>query len=117
MRLHLVLLTLLAGLATREGGTIPSDCLDRAQADVCAQPLPARCGESILVHNHTWHRTGRNHTASPRRALSVSFLSGEVSCVRRRRTPRRFMRLFGGDPQAAGHGGESTASGLEPGEG
>jgi phytanoyl-CoA hydroxylase len=101
----------LSGLATREGGTIPSDCLERAQADVCAQSLPARCGESILVHNHTWHRTGRNHTASPRRALSVSFLSSEVSCVRRRRAPRRFMRLFGGDPHAVDETGRSREIG------
>jgi len=83
-----------AGLATREGGTITPESLDKAQAETCALPLPAQCGESILVHNHTWHRTGRNHTAQPRRALSISFLSGDVSCTRRRRAPRQFRRLF-----------------------
>ena len=84
----------LPGLATPEGGTIPSPCLEREQAEARAQALPALRGESILVHNHTWHRTGRNHTALPRRAVSVSFLSGEVSCARRRRAPRQFLRLF-----------------------
>jgi len=86
----------LTGLATREGGTIPDECLVRQQADMGALPLPAKRGESILVHNHTWHRSGQNHTAVPRRALSISFLSAEVSCMRRRRSPRQFLRLFGG---------------------
>jgi len=84
----------LAGLATPEGGTVPQDCLDRERAEQRAVALPARCGESILVHNHTWHRTGPNHTTSPRRALSISFLGAEVSCRRRRRPPRKFLRLF-----------------------
>jgi len=99
----------LSGLATREGGTIPSDRLDDAEADVSALPLPARRGESILVHNHTWHRTGRNHTASPRRALSISFLSAEASCLRRRRAPRQFMRLFTGERRAVEEAGSAQS--------
>ena len=87
----------LGGLATPEGGTIPSECLDRERAEERAQSLPAICGESILIHNHTWHRTGQNHTQMPRRAVSVSFLSSDVSCVRRRRAPRQFLRLFDKD--------------------
>jgi len=90
----------LGGLATPEGGTIPNECLDREQAEGRAQALPAICGESILVHNHTWHRSGRNRTRMPRRAVSVSFLSGDVSCVRRRRAPRQFLPLFDGDTGA-----------------
>jgi phytanoyl-CoA hydroxylase len=86
----------LAGLASREGGTIPEYCLVKEQAEKGALPLPVQRGESILVHNHTWHRTGQNHTAVPRRAVSISFLSGEVSCVRRRHQPRQFRRLFDG---------------------
>jgi phytanoyl-CoA hydroxylase len=84
------------GLVTPEGGTIPDDCLTRQQAEADVVPLPAKRGESILVHNHTWHRTGRNRTGLPRRAVSISFLSGDVSCRRRRRAPRQFLRLFGG---------------------
>jgi ectoine hydroxylase-related dioxygenase (phytanoyl-CoA dioxygenase family) len=87
----------LGGLATPEGGTIPGQCLDREQAEDRAQSLPAVCGESILVHNHTWHRTGQNRSGMPRRAVSVSFLSADVSCARRRRAPRQFLRLFEGD--------------------
>ncbi|MDP6932082.1 MAG: phytanoyl-CoA dioxygenase family protein [Myxococcota bacterium] len=88
----------LEGLATREGGTIPPDRLECEGAEARALPLAVRRGESILVHNHTWHRTGRNHTDLPRRALSISFLGGEVSCLRRRRAPRQFQRLFLGQP-------------------
>lgn len=80
------------GLATPEGGTVPPDRL--AQAEAQALALPARAGECILVHNHTWHRTGPNRTARPRRALSVSFLPSDTRCTRRRRAPRVFRPLF-----------------------
>jgi len=83
------------GLATPEGGTIPQARLDEVDAEGSAVALPARRGESFLVHNHTWHRTGRNSTDAPRRAVSISFLDGETRCKRRRRAPREFRRLFG----------------------
>lgn len=83
-----------AGLSTPEGGTIPERCLDAVGAERNAVALPAMRGESILVHNHTWHRTGLNRTSAPRRAVSISLLSGDVRCTRRRRAPRRFKRLF-----------------------
>jgi phytanoyl-CoA hydroxylase len=81
-----------AGLASPEGGTITAEYLKAADDGAIA--LPAVAGESILVHNHTWHRTGRNRTAKPRRALSVSLLDGDTGCTRRRRAPRAFQRLF-----------------------
>lgn len=86
------------GLASPEGGTVTDERLRAAEADARALPLPATRGEALLVHNHLWHRTGRNHTAAPRRAMSVSFLSGDTRCTRRRRDPREFLRLF--DPPA-----------------
>ena len=47
--------------------------------------------------------SARNIKRPPsRRAVSVSFLSGDVRCVRRRRAPRRFLRLFDGDTGAQG---------------
>lgn len=82
------------GLASPEGGTLTGAALEAAQAQ--ALRLPAARGESILVHNHTWHATGRNQTDHPRRAVSVSFLSADVRCTRRRRAPRQFRRLFQG---------------------
>ncbi|MFT5432022.1 MAG: phytanoyl-CoA hydroxylase [Myxococcota bacterium] len=90
------------GLASAEGGTVSEEQLRLANADTTATRLPARRGESILVHNHLWHRTGRNHTAAPRRALSISFLDGETGCTRRRRAPRQFMPVFGPSPSDAG---------------
>jgi hypothetical protein len=84
----------LGGLATKEGGTVPPERLIAQDAEVRAVALPVKRGEAVLVHNHTWHRTGRNHTDRPRRALSLSFLGGDVKCKRRRRAPRQFLRLF-----------------------
>ena len=84
------------GLASAEGGTISDERLKQGEADRASVRLPARRGESILVHNHLWHRTGRNHTALPRRAVSISFLDDATRCSRRRRAPRQFMPLFGG---------------------
>lgn len=84
----------LHGLASPEGGTITPASLDDAEAESRSVALPARRGESILVHNHIWHRTGRNRTPSPRRAISLSFLDGETHCKRKRRAPRQFKRLF-----------------------
>ena len=82
------------GLATPEGGTVTQACLQEADAEGRAVALPARAGESVLVHNHVWHRTGRNQTPRPRRAISVSFLGPDVRCTRRRRAPRQFLKLF-----------------------
>ena len=84
------------GLATPEGGTIPPAGLIDGNAKQRSELLPALRGECILVHNHTWHRTGANSTSMPRRALSISFLSGDTRCLRRRRAPRQFKRLFAG---------------------
>jgi ectoine hydroxylase-related dioxygenase (phytanoyl-CoA dioxygenase family) len=82
------------GLASPEGGTVSEACLASADAEGRALSLPALRGESIMVHNHTWHRTRQNRTPLPRRAISVSFLGADTHCIRRRREPREFKRLF-----------------------
>ncbi len=82
------------GLATPEGGTITREALEQADAQGNTVALPARRGECIVVHNHVWHRTGRNFTDAPRRALTVSFLAGDTRCKRKRRAPRQFKRPF-----------------------
>ena len=84
----------LRGLSTPEGGTVPPAALEAADAETHAVALPAQSGEAILVNNHTWHRTGRNRTTRPRRAVSISFLGMDVRCTRRRRAPRQFRELF-----------------------
>ena len=36
----------------------------------------------------------RNATDRPRRALGISYLEADTSCLRRRRAPRRFQPMF-----------------------
>jgi phytanoyl-CoA hydroxylase len=81
-----------AGLATPLGGVIPDDVAGRQSAR--AVKLPARAGECILIHNHLWHRSGTNRTAQPRRALTICLMSETIRCIRRKRAPRTFLRLF-----------------------
>lgn len=84
-----------AGLATPDGGTVPHAVVDAKCGPESTTLLPATAGESILLHNHTWHRSGHNKTQQPRRAISVSYLTAETRCTRKRRAPREFTRAFG----------------------
>jgi phytanoyl-CoA hydroxylase len=81
------------GLATKEGGTVPDWRIDEADRRL-ALPVPARAGECLLIHNHVWHRSGRNTTGMPRRAIGISFLSAATTCRRRRSPKRAFRPLF-----------------------
>jgi phytanoyl-CoA hydroxylase len=82
------------GLATPLGGTIPGHVASRERAEERCQPAPAAAGEALLIHNMLWHRSGRNTTAAPRRAFTVSYISAATRCTRRRRAPREFLRVF-----------------------
>lgn len=82
------------GLATPEGGTIPAARMGEADRRA-AVPIPARKGECLLLHNHVWHRSGRNATAMPRRAVGISYLTAATRCTRKRRAPRTFQPMFG----------------------
>ena len=82
------------GLATELGGTVPRDQLESQEAETRRVPLPAKAGEVLLIHNHLWHRSGRNLTELPRRAIGISYLSGETRCRRTKRAPRSFLRVF-----------------------
>jgi phytanoyl-CoA hydroxylase len=83
----------LRGLATPLGGVVPANILAAHAGDV-AVPLPASAGEVILVHNHAWHRSGVNTTDRPRRAFTVCYMSAATRCLRKKREPRRFHRVF-----------------------
>lgn len=83
-----------AGLSTREGGVIPADALQTADAERRAVPIPARAGEALIIHNHVWHRSGTNRTGRRRSALSVCLMSAATRCLRKKRAPRQFLRLF-----------------------
>jgi phytanoyl-CoA hydroxylase len=85
----------LGGLATQLGGTVPAKRLEEARAEARSLPVPVAQGESLLIHNHVWHRSGRNATATPRRAIGISYLSGATRCKRTKRAPREFRRVFG----------------------
>jgi phytanoyl-CoA hydroxylase len=84
----------LAGLTTPNGGVVPPNFLARVDLEKESVALPAQAGEVILLHNHTWHRSGRNSTGKPRRAFSVCFMDAATRCLRTRRKPRTFMRVF-----------------------
>jgi phytanoyl-CoA hydroxylase len=83
-----------AGLVTPFGGNVPEAAREAQGAEANALALPARAGEVILLHNHVWHRSGRNTTGRTRRALSVCYMSAETRCTRKKRAPRQFVRLF-----------------------
>jgi hypothetical protein len=84
------------GLATRLGGVVPKELVLRENADARAITLPAEAGEALLIHNYLWHRSGRNGTGKPRRAFTVCYLDARTRCVRTKREPRAFVRLFEG---------------------
>jgi ectoine hydroxylase-related dioxygenase (phytanoyl-CoA dioxygenase family) len=78
------------GLATPQGGTIPEALLSGRTP----QSLPARAGEVLLIHNHLWHRSGINRSGRRRSALSVCLMTASSRCLRKKREPRRFVRVF-----------------------
>jgi hypothetical protein len=84
----------LEGLASPTGGTVQRDRLRESNAESAGVLLPVAAGEALLVHNHVWHRSGRNATQTARRAIGISYLSGVTRCTRKRRTPREFKRVF-----------------------
>ncbi len=90
-----------AGLATPLGGVVPTDLALAEDAEARAVALPARAGEVLLIHNHLWHRSGANRSGRPRRAFTVCYMSAETKCLRRKRAPRSFVRVFAHDESAA----------------
>jgi hypothetical protein len=82
------------GLATPLGGRIPDDLVrERGMGDKTI-PLPVKAGEVLLLHNYLWHRSGVNRTDAPRRGLTVCYMSAATRCLRRKRAPRVFTRVF-----------------------
>ncbi len=94
----------LAGLATPLGGVIPGDVVARSGAALQALRVPALAGEALLIHNYCWHRSGRNATGLPRRALTVCLMDAATRCTRRR-SPRQFERLVAAPDRDDGGGG------------
>ena len=90
------------GFATPLGGLIPKDITLARGGERDTVFLPARRGEAILIHNQVWHRSGLNRTGEPRRAFTVCYISGETRCLRKKRAPRSFVRVFERGVTAAG---------------
>jgi phytanoyl-CoA hydroxylase len=84
----------LGGLATPLGGLVPAPIVSARDAEPSVVALPARAGEAILIHNHLWHRSGVNATGAPRRAFTVCYMDAATRCLRRKRAPREFVRVF-----------------------
>jgi len=81
-----------AGLVTPLGGVVPPNHVE-ARAPI-AVPVPAKAGDVVLIHNYVWHRSGVNRTGAPRRAFSVCYMSAATRCLRKKREPRNFHRVF-----------------------
>jgi ectoine hydroxylase-related dioxygenase (phytanoyl-CoA dioxygenase family) len=82
-----------AGLARPMGGNIPAELVAAAGAEERAVCVPARAGDVVLLHNQVWHRSGRNATGAPRRAISCCYLDARTRCVRKKHAPRVFPRV------------------------
>jgi hypothetical protein len=81
-----------AGLVRASGGNVPREALVDVEARAVLVPTVA--GEALLIHNHVWHRSGRNATDTPRRGLSFCYMDAATRCLRTRRAPRTFTRVF-----------------------
>jgi len=83
-----------AGLATPLGGVVPPARVAAAEADRRAVAVAVAAGESLLIHNWVWHRSGRNRPGQRRLAFSACYMSAATRCLRRRRAPRQFFEAF-----------------------
>lgn len=82
------------GLATPLGGVVQPEHVAAARADEERVFVSACAGEAMLIDNEVWHRSGTNQTEQPRRAVTFCYLRGETRCVRTKRKPRTFERIF-----------------------
>ncbi len=83
-----------AGLATPLGGLVPEAMVEARRADERKVQIPAEAGEVILIHNHLWHRSSVNRTSAPRRAFTTCYMSASTRCLRKKRAPREFTRVW-----------------------
>lgn len=84
------------GLARPMGGVIPEDQLRAHRAEERAVSLPVQAGEVVLLHNQLWHRSGPSREGHRRRGFSLCYMSDATRCLRKKRAPREFFRVFEG---------------------
>jgi hypothetical protein len=83
------------GLATPLGGLVPAEQVADADAERKAVSLDVRAGDSVLLHNLVWHRSGKTRTGQRRLGFSACYLPDAIHCVRKKRAPRQFFEVFG----------------------
>lgn len=81
------------GLATPLGGVVPEN-LVAARGALKVEPLPVVAGESVLLHNLLWHRSGKSAVGHRRLGFSACYLPESVRCVRKRGVSRQFFEVF-----------------------
>lgn len=86
------------GLATPLGGLVPQNLVAGRHADDRKVAVPAVAGEALLIHNQLWHRSDKNRSGKPRRAFTVCYMHGATRCLRKKRAPREFARLWTSPP-------------------
>lgn len=84
------------GLASPLGGVVPDTRVAAERAGERRALVPVEAGEALLLHNHVWHRSGRNLPGQRRLAFTVCYMSASTRCLRKRRAPRQFFPAFGG---------------------
>ncbi len=82
------------GLVTPLGGVVPEPHVSASSAERDVVRVPARAGDVIVLHNLAWHRSGVNRTEHTRRAFSACYMSAKTKCMRTKKTPRTFTRVF-----------------------
>jgi hypothetical protein len=53
-----------------------------------------QAGESLLLHNVVWHRSGKTRTGQRRLGFSACYMTEQTRCVRKKKQPRQFFRAF-----------------------
>lgn len=82
------------GLASPLGGVVPESLVRQREADAKALPVPVTAGESVLLHNLVWHRSGKTQTGRRRLGFSACYLPATVRCVRKKKKARQFFEVF-----------------------
>ena len=80
------------GLLSRQGSTISQSNAELYCPNEAIEYLELEPGEGLLLHNWLLHRSDINHTAIPRRALSVCYMDGRTLNTL---TGTRFPIVFG----------------------
>lgn len=94
------------GLASPLGGVVGESLVQARNAEALALALPARAGESLLVHNLVWHRSRRSVSGQRRLGFSACYLPATTQCVRRHKKQRLFFPVTTSPgPQLAPRGG------------